>query len=447
MLGGRCSVLVPVASVILVGAFAGSREPLAAIVGSLTVFGVVIGFARPLQGLGVAAFLSIFAPFLVVPQRLGIQPPVVDLVVVVAFLGIVSRFNRYEYRSLPHWLIAVVVLAAGLPILASMAAYSGRPEWQTWQTAAKLSFYTATPLIVAMLSPSARSVRSCVTLVACATTLQAGLAIVLFWMGGTGIAVLASLGAVGYPALDVARFLPDQVTARATGLMVDPNVLGVSLAAGLPFLLYHFRARRSLAVLSLVGTVLVVVALGLTISRSSWIASAVGMLVWIAIGRPRLAILAAVLLAGCVAVLPFEVFVRIRDGLTATDRSAALRVDEIQEAFRVITRFPWLGVGYGTSPHPDIFVGVSNAWLWLAERAGLGAATIHLGLTGLVVRLALGRVRQEPLLGPLLASLTTFSVAGLFDHHIVSFPTLVFLFGCLIGLIVVTARSSLADAQ
>ena len=41
-----------------------------------------------------------------------------------------------------------------------------------------------------------------------------------------------------------------------------------------------------------------------------------------------------------------------------------------------------LGVGYGEAPHPDIFTGVSNAWLWLAERAGILAALTHLALVG-----------------------------------------------------------------
>ena len=266
-------------------------------------------------------------------------------------------------------------------------------------------------------------------------------------MGGAGITVLGSLGAVGYPVSDIARFLPDQVTPRATGLMVDPNVLGVSLAAGLPFLIYRLRERRSLAVFILLGAFLVMVALALTISRSSWIAAAVGMLVWIAVDRPRVAILATAFLAGCIAVLPIEIFARLREGFSAKDPSSALRVEEIREAFRVVRRFPWFGVGYGASPHPDIFIGVSNAWLWLAERTGLGAAVLHLALIGTIARFALGRVKQEPLLRPLLASLTAFSVAGIFDHHIVSFPHLVFLLGGVVGLIFVVSRSPLGDAR
>lgn len=447
MFVGRYSVVVPVTAAILVGALAASREPLVAFVGAITILGLLLSIARPLNGLAIATCLGLLAPFLVVPQRLGVQPPILDLLVLGAFVGLVARLNRDDFGMLSRWWIALVVVAAGWPILASLATYAGRTEWQSWQFAAKLSLYTATPLMVVMARPSRRSVQSFMVLVSLGTVLQAIFTISLYWMGGAGITVLGSLGAVGYPVSDIARFLPDQVTPRATGLMVDPNVLGVSLAAGLPFLIYRLRERRSLAVFILLGAFLVMVALALTISRSSWIAAAVGMLVWIAVDRPRVAILATAFLAGCIAVLPIEIFARLREGFSAKDPSSALRVEEIREAFRVVRRFPWFGVGYGASPHPDIFIGVSNAWLWLAERTGLGAAVLHLALIGTIARFALGRVKQEPLLRPLLASLTAFSVAGIFDHHIVSFPHLVFLLGGVVGLIFVVSRSPLGDAR
>ena len=446
MFVGRYVVIVPVIAVILVGALAASREPLVAFVGALTILGLLLSIARPLNGLVIATCVGLLAPFLVVPQRLGLQPPILDLLVIGAFVGIATRFNRDGFGLLPRWLVVLVVIAAGWPIIASLAAYSGRAEWQSWQFALKLSMYTATPLIVALARPSRRSVQWFVALVGYGTVLQAIFAISIFWMGEAGIAVLGRLGSVGYPASEIARFLPDQVTPRATGLMVDPNVLGVSLAAGLPFLIYRLRGRRSSGVFALLGSFLVVVALALTISRSSWISAAVGMLVWLAVGRPRVAILAATFLTGCIAVLPIEMFARLREGFTATDPSSALRVEEIREAFRVVRRFPWFGVGYGASPHPDIFIGVSNAWLWLAERAGICAAVLHLALIGTTVRLMLDRVRREPLLRPLLASLTAFSVAGMFDHHIVSFPHLVFLLGGVVGLGVVVLRSPTRDA-
>ncbi len=444
---GRYSVVALVAVAILVGALAASREPLVVIVGSITIIGLLLSIARPLNGLALATCLGLLAPFLVVPQRLGVQPPILDVFFAGAFVGLIARFNRHDFGLVPRWLIVLVVIAIGSPILASVAAYSGRLEWQSWQFAAKLSLYSATPLMVAMARPSRRSVQLCMTLVAIGTVFQSMVTITLYWLGESGIGVLGSLGVVGYPVSDIARFLPDQVTQRATGLMVDPNVLGVTLAAGLPFLIYRLRERGSFPVFPLLGCALVVVALALTISRSSWLAAAVGVMVWIAVGRPRVAVMAAAFLAFCIAVLPVEVFSRLRDGFTATDPSSALRVEEIREAFRVLRRFPWFGVGYGASPHPDIFIGVSNAWLWLAERAGLSAAVFHLALIGTTVRVLLVRVKREPLARPLLASLTAFSVTGLFDHHIVSFPHLVFLLGGVVGLIVVVLDLSPGDVQ
>ena len=39
-------------------------------------------------------------------------------------------------------------------------------------------------------------------------------------------------------------------------------------------------------------------------------------------------------------------------------------------------------------------------------------------------------------IGPFYAALVSFTVAGVFDHHIVSFPHLVYLFGSVVGVIV-----------
>ena len=93
MFVGRYVVIVPVIAVILVGALAASREPLVAFVGALTILGLLLSIARPLNGLAIATCVGLLAPFLVVPQRLGLQPPILDLLVIGAFVGIARRFN------------------------------------------------------------------------------------------------------------------------------------------------------------------------------------------------------------------------------------------------------------------------------------------------------------------------------------------------------------------
>jgi len=272
-----------------------------------------------------------------------------------------------------------------------------------------------------------------------AAAAQAMLAIALHLAGPIGVQILEQLGTAGYPTSGVARFLPDQVTPRATGLLVDPNVLGVTLAAALPFSLVVIGGGARGRALGMIAVLLIGVALVLTISRASWIAASAGLLAWLGLMRPGLAAAATAILGAAVLTAPIEPFDRIRQGLLAADRSAALRVDEFREALRVIGRFPLLGVGYGAAPHPDIFAGVSNAWLWLAERAGVLAALTHAALLGGAAWAGIRPTAADPRLRPLLASLAAFATAGVFDHHIVSFPHLEYLLGGLAGLIVARA--------
>ena len=430
---------------VLAGALGGARPPPAALAGGLAALGATLGFVRPGSGLLAALVVALLAPFLVVPQRLGVQPPILDVIVVTTFLGIAVRviLGRSEsirpWKLVPRWLVVLVAAGMALPLGAGAAAFAASSDGEAAQIAVKMSVYALTPLMVALVCSQAFSLRSIAALVTLTAAVQALVAIVLHLAGPSGIQALEGLGAAGYPSTGVARFLPDEVTPRATGSLVDPNVLGVTLAAALPFGLAWVGGNGRRTALGLAAVLLIGVALVFTISRASWIAAAAGLLVWLAFVHPRLAATTAAVLGAAVLATPIEPFERIRQGFLAADRSSALRVDEFREATRVIGRFPFLGVGYGAAPHPDIFAGVSNAWLWLAERAGVGAALTHLALVGRTIQAASRSAGASPELRPVLASLAAFVTAGLFDHHIVSFPHLVFLLGALVGLIAARA--------
>ncbi len=441
--GTRLTILSALAlAAILAGVLGGARPPPAALAGGVAVLGAGLGLMRPAAGLVTALGVALLAPFLVVPQRFGVQPPVLDVIVAATFAGIAVRAIRSRPAAIggwevpPRWFVGVVALGAALPLAAGVAAHGASSDVQAGQLAVKMSLYGLAPLMVRMSGLGPRSLRTVGSFVAVAAACQAVVAIGLHVVGAKGIRLLESLGTAGYPTTGVARFLPDQVTVRATGLLVDPNVLGVTLAAALPFGLAWLGGGRRRSALGLAAAALIGVALALTISRASWIAAAAGLLVWLALVRPRLAAAAAAVLGAAVVAAPLEPFERIRQGFLGGDRSAALRLDEIREASRVISRFPLLGVGYGDAPHPDIFAGVSNAWLWLAERAGVGAALTHLTLIGVTTWAAIRSSAADPEVRPLLASLVAFATAGLFDHHIASFPHLVYLLGALVGLIV-----------
>lgn len=426
----------------LAGLLGGARTAPAALAGGVAIVGVALGLARPAAGLLAALSVALLAPFLVIPQRLGVQPPVLDVIVSATFAGIAVRAILAReslaraWELTPRWVVGLVALGSALPLAAGAAAFGAASDGEAAQVALKMSLYALAPLMVALTWCAAGSLRTVCYVVAGTAAAQALMAIVLHLAGATGIQLLASLGQAGYPTMGVARFLPDQVTPRATGLLVDPNVLGVTLAAALPFGLSWIGGGQRHRVLGLAAIALIGVALAMTISRASWIGAASGLLVWLALVRPRLAAAGAAVLAVAVAVVPLDPFERIRFGLLGRDASAALRLGEVREAFRVISRFPLLGVGYGDAPHPDVFAGVSNAWLWLAERAGIFAALAHLALVAGAAQAAVRSAAADPALRPLLASLAALAVAGVFDHHIVSFPHLVFLAGGLAGLII-----------
>lgn len=440
------------AAAVLAGALGGARPPPAALAGGIAVLGAIVGLARPAHGLAAALLVALLVPFLVVPQRLGVQPPVLDVIVSATFLGVAMQAIRGRrdvmqgWHSTPAWLVVAVALGALLPIAAGAAAFSASDDREAAQVAVKMSLYSLTPLVVVLACRPGPAPRRVSALVVALAASQALIAIVLHLAGARGIEALQSLGTAGYPSTNIARFLPDEVTRRATGLLVDPNVLGVTLAATLPFGLTWIGGGVRRSTLGVAAVALMGVALMLTISRASWLATAVGLLVWLSLIRPRAGALAAAVLGGAVLVAPLEPFERIRQGFLATDRSAALRIDEMREATRVISRFPLLGVGYGEAPQPDIFAGVSNAWLWLGERAGVGAALTHAALVGGAALEALRSAVSDPEMRPLLASLAAFATAGLFDHHLVSFPHLVFLLGALIGLIVARAASAASES-
>ena len=120
-----------------------------------------------------------------------------------------------------------------------------------------------------------------------------------------------------------------------------------------------------------------------------------------------------------------------------------LRLGELQEAVRVIGRYPWFGVGYGASPDVDMFVGVSNSWLWIAERAGV--------LGGPRPRWASSRQRRcgrpgpsagTRWRGPAWRGWRALLAASMVDHHVASFQHLAVLGGALLGATLVVVRRS-----
>jgi O-antigen ligase len=191
-------------------------------------------------------------------------------------------------------------------------------------------------------------------------------------------------------------------------------------------------------------------AMVLTFSRGSFAGLlaalfALGMLRYRKIIAIALVILALVLLLP-----PAQVYVdHFIEGLRGEDLATQMRFGEYKDAFILIGRYPWFGVGFSGSPDIDTYIGVSNVYLLIGEEMGfMGMATF---VAILMVFLAnfLGVWRKAipfPDIEPILlgSSLAIFGglIGGLFDHYLfnLDFPHASSLLWLTLGIGTATAR-------
>jgi len=288
------------------------------------------------------------------------------------------------------------------------------------------------------------------------------------------IRLLSSLGRFGYPTgAGVLRFINDdpELPMRAVSTSVDPNTLGglfILVGALMAPQLFVkkpiFRRRWMALMLGAIG-----ICLFLTFSRGS-MAGLAAALVLLGLLRYRKLLLLLVLVAIVALIIPQtqDYVLHFAAGLAVKDRATQMRMGEYKDAFIVISRYPLLGVGFAGTPESDIYLGVANLYLTIAEGMGLVGLTAFLIVTGsffafawrawqrmraegpALSPLALLRInsvegsndRREALLLGLTAAVVGAMAGGVFDHYLfnLEFPHAVSLFWIFIGLAVSVAQ-------
>lgn len=267
--------------------------------------------------------------------------------------------------------------------------------------------------------------------------------------------LLTALGPLGYPSGgQVVKYIAYTDTQRAIGTAIDPNIFGAMLMVIAVLVTSQVLAARPILDRRLLIVIAGVVgaALLLTYSRGSWIGALAGVLL-MATFRYRRVWLVVALGAAMLAlgVLPDQggYMSHLQSGFAAKDQAAAMRLGEYKDAFRLISQYPFFGVGFGVAPDIDLYIGVSSIYLLLAEQIGLVGLSSYLLVVGIVIWRGLaplirGQVAPEvePLLLGVVGALVAAMTAGVFDHHFVNlrFPHVVALFWLLAGLAVVLAR-------
>jgi hypothetical protein len=269
------------------------------------------------------------------------------------------------------------------------------------------------------------------------------------------IRALSALGRLGYPTgSGVLRHVREdpELPLRATSTSVDPNILGSLLSLALGIAVPQLFARQSLFrrcyLLPMLG--MMALCMGLTLSRSSLGGAGIALVVVAALRYRKLwpfLLLAFLLLL----VLPqTQGYVeRIIEGIQFADLETQMRLGEYKDAFILIRRYPWLGVGFAGSPDIDTYIGVSNVYLLIAEQMGLvGLASFLVVMGVFFVRFwrikdkVAARPDLEPLWWGLHAGIIGALAAGVFDHYIfnLDFHHSVTLFWLVVGLATATTE-------
>jgi len=252
----------------------------------------------------------------------------------------------------------------------------------------------------------------------------------------------------------IIRYINDDpdLPRRATATAVDPNVLGGMLVLTTALALSQLFSRRPvLARTWLVPlTVAMLICMPLTFSRGSWAGLAAAALVMATVRYRRMWFFFAL---GGLAVYAFvpqaDMFIgHLISGAQFQDRAAAMRLGEYKDAIRLISEYPVFGIGFGAAPSIDLYRGVSNVYLLIAEQTGLVGLSAFLLVIARFLWYAfgcLGQVRDVQLSGIILGLASGIAgalIAGIFDHYFfnLDFPHTVALFWLFVGLTVVAIR-------
>ena len=423
------------------------------VIASLVVLAVALWMVYDIEVayIGVIGIITLL-PFASLPFSIGFTPTFLDLALGGLFFVwilpyLLGEEQRFEATPLGALVLVFAVLAVG-----TFVAGLGHAAL----TVTLIRRFAETLLSLALFYLVVNTVRDVGRLgrlmrwVILGATAAAVLGIILYFLPDLlTIQILSALGRLGYPTgTGVLRYIRDDpsLMQRATSTSVDPNVLGSLLNLAIAMAIPQLFAKRPLlprwmmvACIGVMG-----IGLGLTVSRGTMVAAALAVL-FVSVLRYRKLlpwIAAAVIL---VLVLPWtqEYIAHFTEGVQLQDLSMKMRLGEYKDAFILIGRYPWLGVGFAGAPDIDIYTAVASVYLTIAERMGLIGLAVFLAIAGVLIvrfwrwRKAAERLPDlEPLWYGIHAAIIGGLIAGLSDRYFFSldFHHSVTLFWLIVGL-------------
>lgn len=406
--------------------------------------------------------IAVLLPFGAIPLNLGFNPTLLDLALVAVF-GVwitrgltrqnsqpLSEANGAEFIATPLGLPIVVFLTLAIFSFVSGLAYSTLTQ-EVFRHFVEALISIGLFFVVVNAVQTRDQLGRIVTVLIIAGFISAMVGVILYVLPrDTSIRLLSMLRVFKYPTGDrVLRFIEDDPNnaMRAISTSVDPNVLG-----GLMILVTVLTTPQLFASapllprkLSAAMWVTMVVCMILTFSRGAFLGLGLAVVVIATVRyRPMLALV--ILGAAVILFLPFtqDYVGHFQDAFMGSDRATQMRLGEYKDALNLISRYPFFGVGFGSSPDIDTYIGVSSVYLLMAEEMGL----IGLGVFLATMAVFFYRVAQSwfdglardaflaPILLGLAGALLGAMIGGLTDHYFfnLKFPHSVALFWLYVGL-------------
>lgn len=436
---------------------------------TLAVAVALIGGLALLSSLQVGLFgligVAMLVPFAAIPMEIGFNPTLLDgVLLLLSAVWLIRIFTRQDEKLITSPLdgpIGVFILLAFVSFAVGLR-YGGLNK-NVLRHFAEVIISISLFFMVQNAVKERRQLEQIALVLILAGSGAALLGVILYFMPRElTVRLLSTLRIFRYPSgWGVLRFVEDDpsLPMRATSTSIDPNVLG-----GLLILVTSLTAPQLFAKETLIRRVWVIpmllimfTCMILTFSRGSLVGLGVA-LVFMGLVRYRKLLLLG-LISGLVFLLLPQTQTYISHfhrGLLLQDRATLMRLGEYKDALTLISRHPWFGVGFIAAPSIDLYIGVSNVYLLIAEEMGLiglGAFLLVMLVFFLHTLPALGKMKDNSGLAAILlgleAALIGSLVGGLFDHYFfnLDFPHSVALFWLYVSLAVTAARLGLAENQ
>ncbi len=452
------AVGVAVATGVLIGAWIGLLNwPLA--LASMAAVTASLFMLRSTQ-ISLMAVIAVICllPFAALPLNIGFEPTLLDGALLMLFFVWFARTVSGEQETFintPLTIPTLIFIALALmAFVAGLGHASLTPN--TLRRFFEVMLAISLVFVVTNVVRSERQLRQIVRAIAILGfgTASAG---VFFYVlpQEWSIRLLSLLRIVRYPAgPEVLRFINDdpERPMRAIGTSIDPNTLGALLVLITVLIVPQLFSPKPVLKRVFVAPMLGMMGLCLilTFSRGSLVGLALALLVLATIRYRRLLPILIVVAIIFLLLPQTQGYIdHFLSGVQGEDRATQMRFGEYKDALILISRYPWIGVGFSDAPDIDLYIGVSSVYLLIAEQMGLiglvafflviGVFFVH---TASVYRRSRRNDGLEAILLGFQLALVGALVGGIFDHYLfnINFPHMSAIFWLYIALGLVAAR-------